>query len=623
MPEVPDFNVPFTGKRLSELRQEMWDHLQESKAQRKLVLVTVSIALLLDNMLYMVIVPIIPDYLREIGVWKRNVIDTNPFQQKEVLTYYQNASGNYSIMMINKTRKLNVGGIVIEYDGEDTGIGVLFASKAAVQIFINPVSGTIIDKIGYDLPMMFGLIIMFFSTLLFACGSSYGVLFFARSLQGVGSAFADTGGMSMIADRYTEEAERSKALGIALAFISFGCLVAPPFGGVLYNFAGKAVPFVILAFVCLLDGFLLLLIMRPMKAKQKEDGYVIPEATPIWRLLVDPHVGTCAGALVVANVSLAFLEPTISKWMDDTMDAEEWQQGMIWLPAFVPHVMGVVLTVRMAKKYPEWVWALAGAGLALEGLSCFLIPFCTNYFLLMVPICIICFGIALIDTALLPMLGYIVDKKYVSVYGSVYAIADISYSAAYAVGPVIAGHIVDKLGFTALNISVALLSLGYSPALYYLRDMHDYQPYEGGEQGDGGGIKIGDPPVKEYQTVALQESKPLMVNGFEQQRHLYQVRVFNIFHSRCIQRCICILFYVTSPRMNKRQISPCNSRSRRRTLSGPSRRATRLGNELYVETASTTISLAFVILLLAFMTFPKLYEVKLFRLSQDKLHDKG
>ena len=45
----------------------------------------------------------------------------------------------------------------------------------------------------------------------------------------------------------------------------------------------------------------------------------------------------------------------------------------------------------------------------------------------MVPICIICFGIALIDTALLPTLGFIVDKKYVSVYGSVYAIADIAY----------------------------------------------------------------------------------------------------------------------------------------------------------------------------------------------------
>ena len=87
------------------------------------------------------------------------------------------------------------------------------------------------------------------------------------------------------------------------------------------------------------------------------------QATPIWRLLIDPHIACCAGnnnisissnsscpmpminnnhqscsqhmfgilathpgALVVANICLAFLEPTISKWMHETMDAEEWQQ---------------------------------------------------------------------------------------------------------------------------------------------------------------------------------------------------------------------------------------------------------------------------------------------------------
>ena len=81
-----------------------------------------------------------------------------------------------------QVRKINRMGVLI-YEGEDSGIGLLFASKAAVQIFVNPISGTIIDRIGYDLPMMFGLTVMFFSTLLFAVGSSYGVLFFARSLQ--------------------------------------------------------------------------------------------------------------------------------------------------------------------------------------------------------------------------------------------------------------------------------------------------------------------------------------------------------------------------------------------------------------------------------------------------------
>ena len=56
-----DLRIPGMGnKTIGEHRQEWWDALQQSKYQRKLVLVTVSIALLLDNMLYMVIVPIIP-----------------------------------------------------------------------------------------------------------------------------------------------------------------------------------------------------------------------------------------------------------------------------------------------------------------------------------------------------------------------------------------------------------------------------------------------------------------------------------------------------------------------------------------------------------------------------------
>ena len=80
--------------------------------------------------------------------------------------------------------------------------------------------------------------------------------------------------------------------------------------------------------------------------------------------------------------------------------------------------------------------------------------------------------------------------QYVSVYGSVYAIADISYCAAYAVGPIIAGHIVEEMGFTALNICVAVLSLAYAPALYYLRGFNTYQNYdEDADVGGGGTIR--------------------------------------------------------------------------------------------------------------------------------------
>ncbi|CAD7090443.1 unnamed protein product [Hermetia illucens] len=480
------FKIPVINLEFNEVKEIVWEKIQEPQAQRKLVLVIVSIALLLDNMLYMVIVPIIPDYLRYVGAWG----------EEEVVTGAPVLVGNTTVRPTIKT---------VSHHGQDSATGILFASKAIVQLMVNPFSGALIDKIGYDIPMMIGLTIMFFSTAVFACGRSYGVLFFARSLQGAGSAFADTSGLAMIADRFTEENERSKALGIALAFISFGCLVAPPFGGALYQFAGKEVPFLILALICLLDGIMLLLVMKPIKEQLLQSKTVQQhETVPIWKLLMDPYIAVCAGALMMSNVALAFLEPTISLWMEDTMTHDNWKIGMIWLPAFFPHVFGVIITVKMAKQYPHHQWLMAAGGLALEGLCCFIIPFSSSYKVLMIPICGICFGIALIDTALLPTLGYLVDVRYVSVYGSIYAIADISYSLAYAVGPIIAGGVVEAIGFTALNIGIAFSNLLYVPVLTKLKHIYDFKPFE-----NEANILMSDPPNKEYQTYTMHDQQPI------------------------------------------------------------------------------------------------------------------
>lgn len=222
----------------------------------------------------------------------------------------------------------------------------------------------------------------------------------------------------------------------------------------------------------------------------------------------------------MSNVALAFLEPTISMWMEDTMTTDNWKIGMIWLPAFFPHVLGVVLTVKMAKRYPQHTWLMAAIGLGLEGMCCFLIPLCTTYQMLMIPICGICFGIALIDTALLPTLGYLVDVRYVSVYGSIYAIADISYSMAYAVGPIIAGSVVEAIGFTALNVGIAFSNLLYAPVLIYLKHIYDFKPFE-----TEANILMADPPNKEYQTYSMQDQQPVQgdyKNHLEYQAGGYQ-----------------------------------------------------------------------------------------------------
>lgn len=138
----------------------------------------------------------------------------------------------------------------------------------------------------------------------------------------------------MIADRFTEDNERNAALGIALAFISFGCLVAPPFGSVLYSIAGKPVPFLILSFVCLIDAFMVFMVIQPKTRKEGAQNSITGEkmhGTPMWQLFMDPFIAVCSGALIMANISLAFLEPTITTWIDSTMPGTpNWMVGMVW-----------------------------------------------------------------------------------------------------------------------------------------------------------------------------------------------------------------------------------------------------------------------------------------------------
>ncbi len=81
----------------------------------------------------------------------------------------------------------------------------------------------------------------------------------------------------MLASRFTDDAERGNAMSLALVGLALGVLrtvvkvlywfdyhwkkifffdfqVGPQFGGVFYGLYGKAVPFIILAVLCLLDG---------------------------------------------------------------------------------------------------------------------------------------------------------------------------------------------------------------------------------------------------------------------------------------------------------------------------------------------------------------------------------
>lgn len=40
----------------------------------------------------------------------------------------------------------------------------------------------------------------------------------------------------------------------------------------------------------------------------------------------------------------------------------------------------------------------------------------------------------MVDSSMMPIMGYLVDLRHVSVYGSVYAIADVAFCMGFAIG---------------------------------------------------------------------------------------------------------------------------------------------------------------------------------------------
>ncbi|CAF0757281.1 unnamed protein product [Rotaria sordida] len=342
--------------------QTVKDFWQKWRSSRVLILFIVFVALFLDNMLLTTVVPIIPDYLYHLQqpkifnndtfkflakncsnseiIRQRNYFVRNPAKFRLLLRTYCNWTLDWAI---NRTEIENKQRTII-LEEENKWVGIMFASKAFVQLLTNPFVGPLTNRVGYSIPMFSGFTIMFISTLIFAFSKSFGLLFIARAIQGIGSSCSSVSGLGMLADRYPEDEERGKAMGTALGGLALGVLIGPPFGGFMYEYVGKASPFLVLATLGLFDGLLQLTVLKPGVSGEPIEG------ASLKTLIKDPYILLAAGAISVGNVGIAMMEPSLPIWMMSTMRASEFEQGAAFLPASISYLIGTNLFGPMAHR---------------------------------------------------------------------------------------------------------------------------------------------------------------------------------------------------------------------------------------------------------------------------------
>ncbi|XP_054710173.1 synaptic vesicular amine transporter-like [Uloborus diversus] len=482
-------------------------HIKES---RGLILFIVSVAILLDNMLLTSVVPIIPSFLYHLEHPGQTTTSTHELSQgiHQVPVPQMNSNFPYFLSRFaqpieDQDSDWDVPGITLVPDDvfeksyteaipkevatssegtkvknaewkrkklirhqelvdESFEVGILFASKPFTQAIANPFIGTLSNKIGYSVILFVGFLILFTTSVGFAIGNSYTALFLARAFQGIGSSCTSVAGMGMLAEKYPDDVERGNAMGIALGGLALGVLIGPVFGGTLYEFVGKASPFLILACLALFDGILQLLVLQPKIKKQEQ------EDTPLLSLLKDPYIMVAAGAITFSNIGIAVLEPSLPLWMMDTMDATKWQQGAAFLPASFSYLIGTNLFGPLGTKIGRWLTAMVG--LLVIGVCLICVPFAKSVEELIPTNAGIGFAIGMVDSSMMPLLGYLVDIRHTAVYGGVYAIADIAFCLGFILGPLLSATIVQRLGFEGSVCAVALISFLYAPLMLFLRN---------------------------------------------------------------------------------------------------------------------------------------------------------
>ena len=98
------------------------------------------------------------------------------------------------------------------------------------------------------------------------------------------------------------------------------------------------------------------------------------------------------------------------------------------------------------------------------------------------------FGIGMVDSSMMPELGFLVDIRHSAVYGGVYAIGDIAFCLGFAVGktkrnnfeiknkildslgPALSGTLVETIGFKAMLICIGIICFLYGPLLLALKN---------------------------------------------------------------------------------------------------------------------------------------------------------
>ncbi|MCJ1279563.1 hypothetical protein MMC21_007387, partial [Puttea exsequens] len=406
----------------------------------------------------------------------------------------------------------------------------IFAVFGAAILIGSPICGWVADHTSNrSVPFYTGLIVLGAATVLFGLAKASWVLLISRLLQGLSAAITYTVGLALLVDTVGKD-NIGQRMGTALSSSSFGLIVSPLLGGIVYAKAGYMSVFAMAMALIVFDILMrLCMIEKKSAAKYKPleeitsenrfygtftsgeaagDEYSNGSAESHTRngnaehapLLKDratqsspkkPRIPTILVLLsmprllaaiygIFVNVSvLTAFDGVLPLYVKKTFGWNSFESGLIFLCLAIPALTGPLVGNLSDKIGPRWI---AVAGFSLSAPPLILLRF-VDHDSLHQKILLCCLLTAcgltliLIVPAVAADLSAVVEQKETSdpqafgpggAYAQAFALFNCSMAAATLFGPVAAGAIVERWGWGVMTAAAGVfVASGTVPAFFY------------------------------------------------------------------------------------------------------------------------------------------------------------
>lgn len=338
-----------------------------------------------------------------------------------------------------------------------TMLGILFSSYAVAMLLATPLFGPISDRIGRRTMLLVGLFGLAVSTFLFAFSETMALLITARFVQGISAAATWPTALALLADLFPPK-KRGAVMGIALTAISTGTLLGAPIGGWLFEISDHRMPFLAAAAFTLLNIVLVYLFLK------EETNRTVSEKLQVSGFLRNPQVVFIAGIVLLAEVSLCLLEPTLPVFFTEKLSSSPTTIGLLFAVMTLAYGLIAPVAGSMSSRYNPYKLMFGG----ILALGIFL-PFLTladSIWQTAIAMALVGASIGFTLSPTLATLSEIIDQGGSGAYGVAYSLFNMFHGVGMVAGPLAGGIMTDLLPVSSAITVVSAAVLGVSILLF-------------------------------------------------------------------------------------------------------------------------------------------------------------